>query len=272
MVMPRSRSMSIRSRYCARAARSSTTPVSCSIRSASVDLPWSMCAMMQKFRMIAGSVAPGTGAAAFGDTDCFPEGTVRRAPILPRRRRRFELGAVDEVGTQKRSLWPRWSSSTPPLASITFRDARLSASQVSSAGRCPGAGLRRARRRASGWRVPRDGGCGVRRTRCGRPTRAGPSSARGAARSGRRTPPPRSTTRSSGRRSPRTGSMGLVERLPDVRREALLGLPGLAEPGEVPADHRVVAGAALVAELLHRGEERGAPPGVGTGQLGHARV
>ena len=74
MVMPRSRSMSIRSRYCARAARSSTTPVSCSIRSASVDLPWSMCAMMQKFRMIAGSVAPGTGAEAFRDTDCFPDG------------------------------------------------------------------------------------------------------------------------------------------------------------------------------------------------------
>ena len=39
MVMPRSRSMSIRSRYCARIERSSTTPVNCSIRSASVDLP-----------------------------------------------------------------------------------------------------------------------------------------------------------------------------------------------------------------------------------------
>jgi hypothetical protein len=62
IVMPRSRSMSMRSRYCARAARSSTTPVSCSIRSASVDLPWSMCAMMQKLRMIAGSVWPGLGA------------------------------------------------------------------------------------------------------------------------------------------------------------------------------------------------------------------
>ena len=56
MVMPRSRSMSIRSRYCGRAARASTTPVSCSIRSASVDLPWSMCAMMQKFRMRSGAV------------------------------------------------------------------------------------------------------------------------------------------------------------------------------------------------------------------------
>ena len=39
IVMPRSRSMSIRSRYCARIWRPSTTPVSCSIRSAKVDLP-----------------------------------------------------------------------------------------------------------------------------------------------------------------------------------------------------------------------------------------
>ena len=60
MVMPRSRSMSIRSRYCARIVRSSTTPVSCSIRSASVDLPWSMWAMMQKLRISAGSVRFGT--------------------------------------------------------------------------------------------------------------------------------------------------------------------------------------------------------------------
>ena len=56
IVMPRSRSMSIRSRYCARMARPSTTPVSCSIRSASVDLPWSMWAMMQKFRICSGGV------------------------------------------------------------------------------------------------------------------------------------------------------------------------------------------------------------------------
>src|SRR6476619_236003 len=61
MVMPRSRSMSIRSRYCALIARSSTTPVSWSIRSASVDLPWSMWAMMQKFRTTSGGVDPGAG-------------------------------------------------------------------------------------------------------------------------------------------------------------------------------------------------------------------
>src|SRR5215472_16633215 len=57
--MPRSRSMSILSRYCARICRGSTTSVICSIRSASVDLPWSMWAMMQKLRIRAGSVAPG---------------------------------------------------------------------------------------------------------------------------------------------------------------------------------------------------------------------
>src|SRR3954464_1978369 len=56
MVMPRSRSMSILSRYCARMFRLSTRPVRSSIRSANVDLPWSMWAMMQKFRMRAGSV------------------------------------------------------------------------------------------------------------------------------------------------------------------------------------------------------------------------
>src|SRR5687768_16952409 len=54
--MPRSRSMSILSRYCARICRASTTPVSWSIRSARVDLPWSMWAMMQKLRITAGSV------------------------------------------------------------------------------------------------------------------------------------------------------------------------------------------------------------------------
>src|SRR4051794_38862841 len=70
MVMPRSRSMSILSRYCARMCRESTSPVRSSIRSANVDLPWSMWAMMQKFRMRAGSVDTHhgrmTGPAAAG--------------------------------------------------------------------------------------------------------------------------------------------------------------------------------------------------------------
>src|SRR6476661_4417929 len=69
MVMPRSRSISMRSRYWAFMSRDCTTPVYCSMRSARVDFPWSMCAMMQKFRMMAGSVAAGTGAVrAMGDT------------------------------------------------------------------------------------------------------------------------------------------------------------------------------------------------------------
>src|SRR3954449_319134 len=59
IVIPRSRSMSMRSRYWARMLRPSTMPVTSSIRSASVDLPWSMWAMMQKFRMRAGSVLAG---------------------------------------------------------------------------------------------------------------------------------------------------------------------------------------------------------------------
>src|SRR4051812_29835403 len=60
IVMPRSRSMSMRSRYWARMSRSLTTPVMPSIRSARVDLPWSMCAMMQKLRIFAGSVDAGS--------------------------------------------------------------------------------------------------------------------------------------------------------------------------------------------------------------------
>src|SRR5206468_5389451 len=51
MVMPRSRSRSIRSRNWARISRSETAPVSCRNRSARVDLPWSMWAMMEKLRM-----------------------------------------------------------------------------------------------------------------------------------------------------------------------------------------------------------------------------
>src|SRR6476620_6254921 len=93
IVMPRSRSMSMRSRYCARALRSSRTPVSCSMRSARVDLPWSMCAMMQKFRMIAGSVWPGCGASCWDTWRFLYDGWVRagrrwrrRTVILPRGR------------------------------------------------------------------------------------------------------------------------------------------------------------------------------------------
>src|SRR5690606_14855589 len=56
-------------------SRSLTTPVTCSMRSARVDLPWSMWAMMQKLRMKAGSVDAGSRAfRALGDTRSFDGG------------------------------------------------------------------------------------------------------------------------------------------------------------------------------------------------------
>src|ERR1043166_2611211 len=50
MVIPRSRSRSILSRNCACISRAVMAPVASRMRSASVDLPWSMCAMIEKFR------------------------------------------------------------------------------------------------------------------------------------------------------------------------------------------------------------------------------
>src|SRR5215211_9126413 len=49
--MPRSRSRSIESSTCSSISRSERPPQSWIKRSASVDLPWSMCAMMEKFLM-----------------------------------------------------------------------------------------------------------------------------------------------------------------------------------------------------------------------------
>ncbi len=56
MVMPRSRSRSMESRTCSCISRCESAPVISRRRSASVDLPWSICAMMQKFRMNFGSI------------------------------------------------------------------------------------------------------------------------------------------------------------------------------------------------------------------------
>src|SRR5687767_12203241 len=51
MVMPRSRSRSMVSSTCSAISRSASPPHIWMKRSASVDLPWSMCAMMEKLRM-----------------------------------------------------------------------------------------------------------------------------------------------------------------------------------------------------------------------------
>src|SRR3954454_8103869 len=50
--MPRSRSSSIESRSCGRCLRGSTAPVTSRMRSARVDFPWSMWAMIEKLRML----------------------------------------------------------------------------------------------------------------------------------------------------------------------------------------------------------------------------
>src|SRR5690242_1555715 len=51
MVMPRSRSIGLVSSTCASISRSVRPPQIWMMRSASVDLPWSTCAMMEKLRM-----------------------------------------------------------------------------------------------------------------------------------------------------------------------------------------------------------------------------
>src|SRR5689334_22312686 len=65
IVMPRSRSRSMESSTCSCISRSESAPVISSKRSASVDLPWSMCAMMQKFRMNCGSMCLDYGLVPF---------------------------------------------------------------------------------------------------------------------------------------------------------------------------------------------------------------
>ncbi len=80
MVMPRSRSRSIESRYCARMSRGSTAPVSSRMRSARVDFPWSTWATMLKLRKRS---SPGTSplsSRAAGNADPARAG----GPILLR--------------------------------------------------------------------------------------------------------------------------------------------------------------------------------------------
>src|SRR6266446_9515726 len=61
MVMPRSRSRSMESSTCSCISRCDNAPVISSRRSARVDLPWSICAMIQKLRMNFGSIYLMTG-------------------------------------------------------------------------------------------------------------------------------------------------------------------------------------------------------------------
>ena len=76
MVMPRSRSMSIESRYCSFIKRGSTAPVISKIRSERVDLPWSTWLMIEKLRI---SEIWSEPAGVFGGTIC----QAYRAPGSP---------------------------------------------------------------------------------------------------------------------------------------------------------------------------------------------
>jgi len=57
MVMPRSRSMSMESSTCSTISRSASAPVAWINRSASVDLPWSIWAMIAKLRILSMAAA-----------------------------------------------------------------------------------------------------------------------------------------------------------------------------------------------------------------------
>ena len=192
IVMPRSRSMSMRSRYCARMAAASTTSVSCSIRSASVDLPWSMWAMMQKFRMIAGSVLPGCGAAgrARAGTRTLPGTGAGRSPFS-------HVADAGPCRPVDRHVAVQWPHGRAPLAGRRPSRCRTAAPPDGSSGStCPPTSARWSRassaRRSSG-RSPRAPGsppasppARPARTAAGSSSR--PPASRRSGRSRRRTP------------------------------------------------------------------------------------
>ena len=91
MVMPFSRSRSIESSSCSDILRGSTVAVASSRRSESVDLPWSMWAMMQKLRIIAAWPGGGWG----GTGSMWPDRITRAAVIREARWRRRAAHAKD---------------------------------------------------------------------------------------------------------------------------------------------------------------------------------
>src|SRR5450759_2548322 len=80
IVIPRSRSSSILSRSCSFMSRAATVPVTSRTRSASVDLPWSMWAMMLKLRMWSSAVTTAN------DTGCGRGGRPAAASVRRHRR------------------------------------------------------------------------------------------------------------------------------------------------------------------------------------------
>src|SRR5262245_26816307 len=79
MVMPRSRSMSMESSTCSTISRSASPPVSWISRSARVDLPWSICAMIEKLRILsmAAFMARGLAFGVRGSKHVWLDGSFR---------------------------------------------------------------------------------------------------------------------------------------------------------------------------------------------------
>src|ERR1700680_1621592 len=107
MVIPRSRSISMESSTCSTISRSASPPVDWISRSARVDLPWSMCAMIEKLRML--SIGPAVMARGLAFARGGHKATKRARSIaielrLVRSRHghagvlRLRLGELGELG------------------------------------------------------------------------------------------------------------------------------------------------------------------------------
>src|SRR3982750_875793 len=81
MVIPRSRSMSILSSTWALISRSVRPPVAWISRSASVLFPWSMCAMIEKLRILLMSVISRWGYRGWGQGGNRDEASKRAGPV-----------------------------------------------------------------------------------------------------------------------------------------------------------------------------------------------
>src|SRR4051794_9930878 len=96
IVIPRSRSSSIESSSCSRISRAETVSVTSRMRSASVDLPWSMCAMIEKLRILLWSMAE-QGYSAPGRAPARrPRAGASRSSDLPARCRADALLLDDD--------------------------------------------------------------------------------------------------------------------------------------------------------------------------------
>ena len=100
IVIPRSRSRSIESSSWARMSRAETASVISRMRSASVDLPWSMCAMIEKLRILLwsmGSAAMVLVAPVFAG---IPPAQARRRRE-PQREQRVELSDLQQPAAEE---------------------------------------------------------------------------------------------------------------------------------------------------------------------------